>query len=120
MVGLTIRLFTDEDVDARVAPALRQRGYDAVSCLEAGRANQDISDHDQLAYAAEQGRAILIYNVRHYVPLDQAWKAAGWEHAGIIASAQLRDLGELLRRVERHLKTHDSQEQYNQLLWLAE
>ncbi len=25
MVGLTIRLFTDEDVDARLAPALRQR-----------------------------------------------------------------------------------------------
>ncbi len=51
MAGVGVRLFTDEMVDPRLALALRERGYDAESCLEAGRANQKIPDEAQLLYA---------------------------------------------------------------------
>ncbi len=44
MAGLGIKLFIDEDVQQDLADALRQRGYDAERCLEAGRHNQRIPD----------------------------------------------------------------------------
>jgi len=103
MVGLSIRLFTDEDVDPRLAVALRQLGHDAMSCHETGRSNQKIPDHEQLAFATQEGRTILTFNARDYVPLDQEWKSAGLHHAGIIVSPRINDVGELLRRVEGHL-----------------
>jgi len=118
MAGLGIKLFTDEDVDPDLAEALRRRGYDAVCCLQAGRSNLRISDHDQLTYAAQQGRAILVFNVVDYVRLDRRWKAAGQQHAGIVVSPKIEDVGELLRRVMRHLDIVSPDQQGDTLLWL--
>ena len=118
MAGLGITLFIDEDVQQDLADALRQRGYDAESCREAGRHNQRIPDEAQLAYAAQNGRTILVYNSRDYVPLARAWADQGRHHAGIIVSAQITDTGELLRRVMHHLDTIDPAWQDNTLIWL--
>lgn len=119
MPGSTIALFTDENVHARLARTLRERGSDATSCQEAGRSNQRIPDDEQLAYAAEQGRAILTFNSVDYVPLDLVWKATGRHHAGIIVAPEITDFGILLRRVERHLIRYQPHEQSDVLLWLA-
>jgi uncharacterized protein DUF5615 len=54
---LFVALYTDEDVTTDLASALRRRGYTAQSTLEAGKV--EISDEAQLAYATEQGMAIL-------------------------------------------------------------
>jgi predicted nuclease of predicted toxin-antitoxin system len=59
VAGLGIRLYTDEMIRARLAAALRRLGYDAMSCQDVGRGNRAIADEDQLAYAAQDGRAIL-------------------------------------------------------------
>ncbi|HET8626904.1 MAG TPA: DUF5615 family PIN-like protein [Thermomicrobiales bacterium] len=119
MVGVGVAIFTDEDVDGRLAGELRRRGYDAVSCRELGRSNLGVPDDDQLAAATEQGRALLTFNARDYIRLDREWKAAGRAHAGIIVSVQIQDLGELLRRVELHLRRYSPHEQADRLLWLA-
>ena len=119
MAGLGIRLYTDEQIFKGLAKALRDRGYDAESCQEAGRANQDLSDEQQLAYAASQGRAILTFNMGDYQALERAWKAAGRQHVGIILSPEVKDFGELLRRVQRHLDTVAPEVQHDILLWLA-
>src|ERR671932_444306 len=118
MAGLGIKLYVDEDVDQGLPAALRQRGYDAESCVEAGRHGQRISDEAQLTYATQQGRAILVYNSRDYVPLALKWDNEGRRHAGIIVSPQIIDLGELLRRVMAHLDTVDPAQQDNIVLWL--
>src|SRR2546423_3872797 len=89
MAGLGIRLYIDEDVEQDLAERLRRRGYDPESCVEAGRHNQGIRDEEQPAYAAQQGRAILVYNSRDYVPLAGVWHIRGLQHAGIIVSAQI-------------------------------
>jgi hypothetical protein len=115
---LSFKLYTDEDVNSNLAVALRRRGYDVLSYLEAGRCNQNISDAEQFAFATEQGRTILTFNVRDYVPLDRQWKATGRLHAGIIVSARIDAAGELIRRVELHILTYDAATHYNQLLWL--
>ena len=114
-----IPLFTDEHIDARLAPALSRRGFDALSCQEAGRANQRVSDEDQLAFAASQGRAILTFNTVDFIALDIAWKQAGRRHAGIIVSAEIRSLTDLIHRVGHHLSTVSPDQQDDTLLWLS-
>ena len=60
--------FTDEDIYAAVAVALRKAGLDAVSTPETGRLGE--SDDSQLAWAADQGRVLVTFNVAHYcIPL---------------------------------------------------
>jgi hypothetical protein len=118
MAGLGIRLYTDEMIPSRIAAALRQRGYDAVSCHDVGRANRAIPDADQLSYAAQDGRAILSFNMVDYVPLDSRWKAMGHQHSGIIVSPAIDDFRSLLRCVQRHLDTYSPEVQADILLWL--
>jgi hypothetical protein len=118
MAGLGIRLYTDEMISSRLAQELRRRGYDAESCHEAGRSDRRIPDAEQLAYAAQQGRAILTFNNGDYSRLDHQWKASGQRHAGIILCPEIDDIGELLRCVERHLDTVVPSIQQDILLWL--
>jgi hypothetical protein len=116
--GLGIRLYTDEDVDVHLAEQLRRLGYDVVSCREAGNAAQGRADEWQLEYATRDGRAILIHNIAHYVPIDTAWKAAGRPHRGIIAVPQSTSLRELIRRVVAHLEAVTPAEQDDVLRYL--
>ena len=118
MPDLPIRLFTDEDIDPKLAFGLRRRGHDAVSCHEVGRANRRIPDDEQLRFAAAASRAIVTFNARDYLLLDRRWKERGLHHAVIIDSPRVNDLGELPRRVERHLQTHSAESQQNQVRWL--
>ena len=46
-----------------------------------------------------------LFNVNDFYQLEHLWKATGRHHAGIIVAAVVEDLGELLRRVQRHLDT---------------
>lgn len=118
MAGLGIRLFTDEMINPALARALKEQGYDAESCDEAGRSRRSFSDELQLAYAAQHGRAILTFDVGDYYRLDHQWKTAGRRHYGIIVSPEVIDVGELVRRVKRHLDHVTSTEQADTLLWL--
>ena len=61
------RFFTDEDVYAAVATALRKAGLDSVSTPEAGRIGE--GDESQLAFAAAQGRVLVTFNVAHFAAL---------------------------------------------------
>lgn len=107
MRGLGIRLYTDEDGDARLAEQLRRRGYNAVSCRDAGRHLQGISDEDQLAYATQEGRAILIKNIGDYARCEHDWRARDQRHGGILVVEQGRPIGEMVRRVQQLLDTVD-------------
>ena len=119
MISGSVRLFTDEHIDARLAPALARRGFDALSCQEAGRANQRISDEDQLAFATSQGRALLTFNVVDFIALDVEWKRVGRRHAGIIVSTAIKSLSDLIHRVEHHILTVPPDQQEDTLLWLS-
>ena len=66
-----ITLLLDEDVRPILGEILRQRGYDAVHVLDAGRTGQ--SDAEQLAYAVSQRRTILTHNIRHFRLLNQRY-----------------------------------------------
>lgn len=119
MAGLGFPLFTDEMINPRLAGTLTRLGYDVESCQWAGRANQHISDEDQLRYATTQGRAILTFNMGDFERLDRRWKALGLVHGGIVVSPQITRFAELLRRVQLHLDTVPDNLQWNTLLELA-
>jgi len=94
-----VRFFTDEDVYAVFAPALRKAGVDAVSTPEADRLGE--SDESQLTYAVGEERVLVTFNVAHFADLHTTWMNEGRHHSGIIVSTQ-RPIGDLLRRI-RHL-----------------
>ncbi len=119
MRGLGIRLYTDEDVAASVAIALRRQGYDAISCNDAGNANQRLSDDWQLRYAADDGRAVLTHNIVHFVQLDRRWKERGHVHYGILVVPNGTAISDLIRRITRHLDSIVPEEQRDVLRYLA-
>jgi hypothetical protein len=111
------RLFTDEDIFAAVAPALRKVGLDAVSTPEVGRLGE--SDEAQLAFASGEGRALVTFNVAHFAALHAAWLAQGRHHAGIVVSSQ-RPIGEFLRRLLHLAGTLDAGALQEQLEFLGD
>ncbi len=110
-------LFTDEDVYAAIAPALRRAGLDAVSTPEAGRLGE--SDESQLAYAANEERILVTFNVAHFAALHAAWLAEGRHHAGIIVSTQ-RPIGDLLRRILNLAGALDAENMQDRLEYLSD
>lgn len=117
MNGRPIKLLLDEHIWEGLAEALTQRGYDVVHIIHTGQ--RSIDDKPLLELAAAQGRALLTYNARHFVPLVRFWYEAGREHAGVILSIQLTP-AELLKQVERLLTTLSADELKNTVRWLQE
>ena len=101
--GLFVRLYFDRHIMARLAVDLRSRGFDVLTTEEAGL--DTATDVQQLAFATEEGRAILTYNIRDFAPLHRQWQATGRSHTGIIVSRQLgsRQYGLLSHRMLRLL-----------------
>jgi predicted nuclease of predicted toxin-antitoxin system len=97
-----IALFLDEDVWLGLAAALRERGFDVIHVYECGRGG--LSDPEQLAYAAQEKRAILTHNIGDFVPIAVDYAINGRSHAGIILSQQI-EKGELLRRMQNLLQS---------------
>ena len=112
-----IALLLDEDVRPMLGEILRQRGYDAIHVLDAGRTGK--TDAEQLAYAVSQQRTILTHNIRHFSLLNQRYHDEGREHFGILLSPQAQ-LKDLLRRALRFLGRHTADHMKNNVLWLDE
>ena len=113
----SIKLLLDEHIWEGLAGALTQRDYDVVHLNDTE--HRGIDDESLLAFATAQGRAVLTYNVRHFVPLIRLWYEAAREHAGVILSVQLPP-SELMRQVERLLVTLSADELQNTVRWLQE
>jgi len=77
-----MKFYLDEDLSPQIAERLRKRGIHAVSAFEAG--NIQLSDREQLAYAAQAGRCLVTRNVRHFILLAQEAIRLQQPHAGII------------------------------------
>ncbi len=109
---MSLAFLLDEDVSYRVAEGLRQRGVDAVSVHEMGRANSRVFDEDQLVFATSAGRALFTYNRADYQVLDAMWRMEGRTHAGILWCAERsiprRAIGDLVRAVEAFADQRDS------------
>jgi hypothetical protein len=80
------KIYLDEDVHHLIAHALRHRGWEALTTVDAGRpATEDL---DQIRFAADSGHAILTYNITHFPRLHYELMNSGDHHAGIIVATQ--------------------------------
>jgi predicted nuclease of predicted toxin-antitoxin system len=95
----------DEDLSPRIAESLRKRGIDALSAHDVG--NVQVSDREQLAYAAREGRCLVTRNARHVVVLSQEAIARQEPHAGILLCSpsrrgfEIRTIVDALARVAK-------------------
>ncbi len=112
-----IRLFLDEDVWPDLAAVLREHGFDAVHVYEVERGG--MSDADQLAYAAQEGRVLLTHNAKDFVPLIVEYFFNERSHAGVILSPQI-EKGELARRTLNLLRSLSAEEIANAVRYLAD
>jgi hypothetical protein len=65
---------------------LRLRGWDVLTTQEAQQ--REANDLEQIAFATQQGYAILSYNVRDFPRLHYELVANGTTHGGIIVATQ--------------------------------
>ena len=111
------RFYFDEDADARLAEALRSRGYDVETTAAAGR--RRTPDDDQLAYAVDQGRVFVTHNIRHFPRIHAEWIAAERGHRGLVVLIGQARIGVWLRRMEHLLKHLSAEELVNRLVFLG-
>jgi len=112
-----IRFFTDEDIYRATTLSLRSAGFDVVSTPESGRLGE--SDESQLQWASSEGRAIITFNVAHFVRLHTEWMHQARNHAGVIVSSQ-RAIGDLSHRLLRLAKALDEEAMKNRLEYLSD
>jgi len=117
LTSLIARLYFDEDADARLAEALRRRGYDVETTVEAGLL--EASDEEQLLFASSQQRALVTHNVKHFPMVHATWMEAGRKHWGIIILVGHSAVSAWLRRMENLLNRFSAEELQNQLLFLG-
>jgi hypothetical protein len=97
--------------------ALRARGVDALTALDAGMVERD--DEDHLAYATAEGRTLCTFNVADFYRLHSELVARGEEHAGIILMSQQRySVGEQMRRLLRLMSSRTADSMRNQVEFL--
>lgn len=118
---LFVAVYTDEDITRELAPALRERGFDALSANEAGMLHAD--DIEQLRYAAQHDMALLTCNADDFLSLAQQYAQQGLTHSGIIVSSEQfsrRRFGELLRLMLVLLNARSAEELHNTVIYLQQ
>jgi hypothetical protein len=112
----SIRFFTDEDVYGAIAVQLRAAGFDAVSTPDVNRPGE--LDESQLAWAAQEDRVFVTFNVTHFAQLHYQWMTISRHHAGVIVSRQ-RPIGDVMRRLLHLARTLDADDMQDRLEYLS-
>jgi len=97
------RLYTDENFPLQGAEELRRLGHDVVTVQEEGRALQAVPDHEVLASAVAQARALVTLNRRHFLRLHQETQ----DHAGIVVCTFDPDFVGQAVRIHSALQEHE-------------
>jgi len=75
------RLYANENFPLPVVLELRRLGHDVLTIGETGKAGQSVPDEAVLAFATDEGRAIVTLNRKHFIRLH----AQRPDHAGVVA-----------------------------------
>lgn len=80
--------YTNENFPFQIVEILRTLGYDVLTSLEAGRANQSIPDEEVISHAVETKRTLLTLNRKDFMKLHKTFP----NHHGIIVCTNDPDL----------------------------
>jgi Domain of unknown function (DUF5615) len=105
-----VRLFLDAHVSGRrIATALREQ-HD-VRAADEERELDGSDDERLLAFATEQGRIMVTFNVKDFARITTERAAAGKSHAGclLIVGIDHAEFGLILRVIDHSLSTRTEQ-----------
>src|SRR5207248_6994560 len=89
------RFYSNENFPQAAVKELRKLSHDVLTSLEAGKANQRISDDEVLAFATNENRILLTLNRKHFMKLH----ANDDDHSGIVVCTQDNDFVGLASRI---------------------
>ncbi len=110
-----LKLYLNENLSWRLAKALREYGYDAVSSEEV--AMNETDDATQLAFAVSEKRAIVTNNVHDFIELDEQYATEHKQHYGIFFTTKC-SFAILFKRLRNVLEGVNAEEMVNQTRWL--
>ncbi len=96
------RFYSNENFPLLTVVKLRELGHEVVTALEAGNANQRVSDDDVLACAVSGGRAVLTINRKHFIALHHRTPA----HCGIVVCSLDADFAGQASRIHEAVSRH--------------
>ena len=111
------KLLLDEHIWAYLAKLLREQGFDVIHVYESGLDGKP--DHEILRVAVEKHRAVVTFNVKHFIPFASQYFEDGKEHYGIVVSDEISQ-GELQKRVTKLLNSITTEELKNTVRFLQE
>ena len=97
------RFYANENLTFELVELLRQQGYEVLTSLEAGNANQRIPDDQVLRTATADNRAVLTFNRDDFLRLHRS----GVNHSGIIICKYDSDLSGLSQALHDYLMTQE-------------
>jgi hypothetical protein len=114
-----IRLYIDEDsMRGALVLALRARGVDVITALDAGMIER--SDMEHLEYATAQGRVLCTFNIADFYRLHTTYLSQGKTHTGIILMPQQRyTVGEHMRRLLKLVAVRSAESMKDQVEFLS-
>ena len=111
-----LKIYTDENVDVRVAEGLRRRGIEAVSVYHEGKTG--VSDQAQLAHAGAHGAVIFTHD-SDLIEIAMELNHRGEDHHGVIFAEMHRlRLGECIRRLVIYAEVVTAEEMVNRIEFL--
>jgi Domain of unknown function (DUF5615) len=90
------KFYANENFRRPVVKALQNLGHDVLTTLEAGNANQGISDEEVLEFAKAKNRIVLTFNRKHFIRLHRH----NPNHAGIMVCTEDKDPVALANRIQ--------------------
>lgn len=113
-----LRFYVDEDAtEHAVVDALRARGVDLLTTLEAGRTGA--IDEAQLRFAVEETRCLYTLNVAHFAKIHQEFLETGRSHFGIVVIPEQRySIGEKVRRLATLATTVSAEDMIDRMVYL--
>lgn len=115
---MKLRRYLDEDsIRHGLIQALRARGVDVLTTLEAGMGER--LEEENLAFAAAQGRVLYTCNIGDFFALHTAWLNAGRSHSGLVLCRQQYSIGEQLRRVLKLIATRSAEDMVDRAEFLS-
>lgn len=115
---MSFAIYFDEDSSSSsVSRALRDRGADILTTVQAKRFG--LPDDDQLKFATGQGRVIYTFNARDFCRLHAEILGAFGTHAGIIVGEHQIAIGEQIRRLSYLLETRSAIDMKDNLIFLS-
>lgn len=109
------RLLLDEHIWAYLAKLLREQGFDVIHVNEVDLVATP--DDEIMEYAVGEHRAVVTFNIKHYIPLSIQYFEDGKEHYGVVVSKAISQ-GELQRRVTKLLESVTAEELMNAVRYL--